>query len=156
MQNQTIPGGTQTFRDRYSWPLGIMIGLGLFMAMTVYFVKKAFSERVDLVATDYYYRDKSFSERLLRQKKLLKHGPSEITRSAAGVSVLLPGFFTDKKITGTVYFYSPLNPADDFSLPVEFQGKNAAIPAKVAPGHRWRVSLEFSAGGDGYYLESVI
>ena len=54
----------------YLWPIGIVVVMALFMGMTLMFVKKAFSERVDLVAPDYYYRDKMFSERLDQENAL--------------------------------------------------------------------------------------
>lgn len=145
-----------SFRDKYSWPLGIVIALVLFMGMTVYYVKRAFSERVDLVATDYYYRDKVFSERLAREKKLLAKGGGRMTTAAEGIEIVLPAFFAGKKIQGKVNAYSPLNPADDFSREISFTGDRVQAPLPLKPGQRWRVSFDFTAAGEGYYYEVLL
>lgn len=156
MQTQTMAESTPSFFQRNSWPLGIVLGLALFMGMTLYFVKKAFSERVDLVATDYYYRDKFFSERLAREKNLLRHGQMTVTHEGGAVTLRLPAYFTAKKITGTLSFYSPLNPADDFSLPVAFSGNHATIVTRADQSKIWRVGMDFTAGGESFFAERIL
>lgn len=145
-----------SFMQKYSWPLGIVVGLVLFMGMTIYFVKKAFSERVDLVATDYYYRDKMFSERLTREKRLIAKGGGQMSATKESVQISLPAFFAGKEITGTLYAYSPLNPAEDFSRAVTFRGDKYAAPVALKPGQRWRISLDFTSAGEGYYYQTLL
>lgn len=140
----------------YLWPIGIVVAMALFMGMTLMFVKKAFSERVDLVAPDYYYRDKVFSERLDQENALAKLGKAAITRSEQGVTVVLPDFFNGKKVKGNVQFYSPLNPADDFNLPLEFDGVKREVKAPVDRAHMWKVSFAFEAAGRKYFLQSTV
>lgn len=140
----------------YVWPLGIVIVMALFMGMTLMFVKKAFSERVDLVAPDYYYQDKIFSERLAQQNALAKLGPAAITRSEQGVTIVLPNFFSGKKVKGNVQFYSPLNPADDFTVPLEFEGVTREVKARVDKAHLWKVSFAFESAGQKYFLQSTV
>lgn len=155
MQAETITGKT-SFMQKYSWPLGIVVGLGLFMGMTIYFVKKAFSERVDLVATDYYYRDKMFSERLAREKRLLAKGGGQMSATKETVQISLPAYFSGKEIKGTLYAYSPLNPADDFSQTISFRGEKFTAPVALKTGQRWRVSLDFTSAGEGYYYQALL
>ncbi|HRP69436.1 MAG TPA: FixH family protein [Turneriella sp.] len=145
-----------TFWDKNAWPIGLVVALLLFFSMTGYFVSVAFGERVDLVADDYYYRDKEFSARLEREKKLIALGGGSITRAHDGVSIELPTFFQNKKSTGTLFVYSPLNPADDFSVPVSFEGRNATFKLPLDVKHRWRLSLDFTANEKGYYLTSTL
>lgn len=140
----------------YAWPLGIVIVMALFMGMTLMFVKKAFSERVDLVAPDYYYQDKVFSERLDQQNALAKLGQSAIVRSEQGVLISLPAFFSNKHVKGTVQFYSPLNPAEDFTVPVEFDGVTRDVKARVDKTHMWKVSFAFEVAGKKYFLQSTV
>ncbi len=140
----------------YLWPLGIVIALVLFMGMTLMFVKKAFSERVDLVAPDYYYRDKVFSERLDQENALAKLGKAQVVRSEQGVRVSLPAYFKGKQIKGSVVFYSPLNPAHDFTLPLEFTGDTQDLTARVDSAHMWKVSFTFEAEGKKYFLQSTV
>ncbi|GEM_PF-3418410 len=140
----------------YVWPIGIVIVMALFMGMTLMFVKKAFSERVDLVAPDYYYRDKVFSERLDQENALAKLGAAGIARSDQGVTIDLPDFFKGKKIKGSVQFYSPLNPADDFTVQLEFEGKKREVKAPVDKAHMWKVSFTFEADGKKYFLQSTV
>lgn len=142
-------------RDR-AWPLGIVVVLTLFIAMTLFFVKTAFSERVDLVAPDYYYRDKSFSARLDKERRLNAIGSAEITRAVNGVKIQLPAYFSARQITGKVLFYSPLNPADDFQLPVTFKGPAQTIAANFKSDQFWKVALEFEAGGQTYFFERTV
>lgn len=138
------------------WPVGIIIVMVAFIAMTLGFVKIAFSQRVDLVAKDYYYRDKEFSGRLTREKNLLSKGEAGVTRTTTGIEISLPGFFSGKTIEGTVFFYSPLNPADDFQLPVKFTGNRGSISANLKPGQKWKVTVDFTAAGDKYFFEKAV
>ncbi|MBV6493988.1 MAG: hypothetical protein LDLANPLL_02012 [Turneriella sp.] len=145
-----------SFWDKNVWPLGLVVALLLFFSMTGYFVSVAFGERVDLVAEDYYYRDKEFSVRLEREKNLLALGGGIIKRVENGVMIELPTFFKNKKSIGTLFVYSPLNPADDFSMPVSFEGRSATLKLPLDVKHRWRLSLNFTANKKGYYLTSTL
>lgn len=138
------------------WPWAIVAALTLFMVMTVAFVRVAFSERVDLVAKDYYYRDKEYSRRIEKEKRLLQLGTTEIKRSATGIDIALPTFFAGKKITGKAYFYSPLNPAEDFEIPLAFSGTRTTISAPLKSGQKWRVTLDFISGDYDYFVEQVL
>lgn len=140
----------------YLWPLGVVVVMALFIGMTLMFVKTAFSERVDLVAPDYYYQDKVFSERLAQENALAKLGQAVITRSEQGVTISLPAFFSDKHVKGKVLFYSPLNPAHDFSLPVEFDGAKREVAARIDRAHLWKISFTFESGGKKYFLQSTV
>ncbi len=142
-------------RDK-TWPLGIVAVLTLFIGMTLFFVKTAFSERVDLVAPDYYYRDKSFSARLDKEKRLNARGESQISRGANGVTIQLPQYFSERVVAGKLLFYSPLNPADDFQLPVKFKGRAQTVAAAFKADQFWKVALEFEADGETYYFERTV
>lgn len=139
--------------EKHAWPLGIVIALAIFMGLTTAFVRKAFSERVDLVATDYYYRDKEFSARLKKQNNLANKGNSEIAKARGGLKIDLPNFFSGKPISGKAYLYSPLNPAHDFNVPFKADGRSFQIAANLLPGQIWKVSLDFSSAGENYFLE---
>lgn len=143
-------------KNLQGWPLAIIAALVVFMGMTIAFVRVAFSERVDLVSKDYYYRDKEFSGRLEKEKRLLALGATEVERSADGITIALPAFFAGKEIEGKVLFYSPLNPADDFEIPLKMQGARATVNARVKTGQKWRVTLDFTAAGQSYFAEKVI
>lgn len=138
------------------WPKGIIIALALFIAMTLGFVHVALSERVDLVAPDYYYRDKEYSQRLEREKNFLQHGEAKLVRSAQGIAVTLPPFFAGKAIAGKVSFYSPLNPAEDFTVPLAVKGAQFFVPAPNLAAHKWRLRFDFSAAGTPYYFEAEL
>lgn len=142
--------------QKYAWPLGIVVVMAAFIAMTLTFVKRAFSERVDLVANDYYYRDKDFSQRLEQEKALGKLGESSIRRDADKILVTLPAHFKGRQVKGTLQFYSPLNPADDFNLPLEFTGLSGATPAKLKPNQIWKVSFAFEADKARYFLQATL
>lgn len=139
-----------------AWPFGIVIVLALFMGMTVWFVKTAFSQRVDLVAPDYYYRDKTFSERIQKENRLNATGNANITRTEGGVLIQLPAAFAGQKVGGKLVFYSPLNPADDFQLPVSFTGSKQQIAAAMKPGQIWKVALDFESSGKTYFFERTV
>jgi hypothetical protein len=143
-------------KNLQGWPLAIIAALVVFMGMTIAFVRVAFSERVDLVSKDYYYRDKEFSGRLEKEKRLLALGATEVERSADGITIALPAFFAGKEIEGKVLFYSPINPAEDFELPLKMTGSRANVAARVKTGQKWRVSLDFISAGQSYFAEKVI
>lgn len=143
-------------RKLQGWPLAIIAALVLFMGMTIAFVRKAFSERVDLVSKDYYYKDKEFSARLEKEKNLLRHGEPQIERTPGGIQVHLPAYFEGKQTGGKVYFYSPLNPAEDFELPFNATGRVAQIAARLKPGQKWKVILDFSTGAEKFYFSQAV
>lgn len=127
------------------------------MSMTLYYVYRAFSERVDLVTPDYYYRDKEFSARLEREKKLLRKGQTTVRRSGEAVAIVLPVAFADKDVKGKLYFYSPLNPAHDFTMTVVGKGATIQVDVpKLRTSAAWRVSFDFEALGDKYFFEKKI
>lgn len=140
----------------YLWPLGIVVAMLLFMGMTLMFVKKAFSERVDLVAPDYYYKDKVFSERLAQENALALLGQAAVSRTVQGVKVSLPAYFNGKRVKGSLQFYSPLNPAEDFTLPLEFSGTSHEIKANVEKSHVWKISFAFDCDGKKYFLQATV
>jgi len=140
-----------------AWPIGIVVALALFMSMTLFYVYRAFSERVDLVTPDYYYRDKEFSLRLEREKKLLQKGQTTVRRRGEAVEIILPAAFADKTIKGKLYFYSPLNPAHDFTITVVGKGATLNLTApQLKISAAWRVSFDFEALGDKYFFEKKI
>ncbi len=143
-------------KNLQGWPLAITAALILFMGMTIAFVRVAFSERVDLVSKDYYYRDKEFSQRLEKEKRLLKLGETEIIRSADGIEVKLPAYFQGKTVEGKAFFYSPINPAEDFEIPLKITGARANVQARLKTGQKWRVLLDFVSAGQSYFAEKVL
>ncbi len=140
----------------FSWPWVVVIPLALFIVMTLAFLKVAFSRRVDLVSKDYYYKDKEYSLRMEKTKNLLEKGETTVERNPSGITIRLPQSFKNQQVEGSAYFYSPLNPADDFEKRFEFVGERSEIVAELSREHLWKVTLDFNVGNDKFFIEKYI
>lgn len=140
----------------FSWPWVVVIPLAIFIVMTLGFLKVAFSRRVDLVSKDYYYRDKEYSLRMAKMQNLLEKGETTVERSPSGITIRLPQSFKNRQIEGVAYFYSPLNPADDFEKRFEFVGERSELSAELSTEHLWKVTLDFSAGEEKFFIEQSL
>jgi hypothetical protein len=142
-------------RER-AWPIGIVVALVLFMGMTVMYATRAFRERVDLVTPDYYYRDKEYSDRLVRENELLKHGTPTVRRESGALRITLPAFFAGKSISGKLDMYSPMNPAEDYSRQLKFTGTTVSVPINISNTKRWRASFNFNLENKSYFFEQAV
>jgi nitrogen fixation protein FixH len=139
-----------------NWGVRIALVYGLFASGTAAFVVFAMSQRVDLVAPDYYARSLTHDRRLEAMARVSALGPAfRIGASADGrvVDLAIPEDAA-AGLVGTILFYRPADSAADRSraLALEADGRQRLRLDDLAPGP-WRLQVQWTAGGREFYHE---
>ena len=142
---------------RSAWPYAIVAVFVLFALYIGSMVYQAMQTDVNLVSDDYYPQELVHQQRMdAVARTAALPVPIEITHSDASrrLSLQLPAALAGQAVHGQVHFFRPSNQALDFTLPLKPAAdlQQLVNTSKMAPGH-WRVQLNFTAGGQAYFLE---
>ena len=142
---------------RSAWPYAIVAVFVLFALYIGSMVYQAMQTDVNLVSADYYPQELVHQQRMdAVARTAALPVPIEITHSDASrrLSLQLPPALAGQAVHGQVHFFRPSNQALDFTLPLQPAAdlRQLVNTSKMAPGF-WRVQLDFTAGGQAYFLE---
>ena len=148
---------TPTTPKRNLWPYAIIATFVLFAAYIGSMVQQAMRTNVELVSPDYYKQELAFQQRIetvARTAALPSPVLVHYNEDAQRLTLQLPATLAGQAVRGQVHFFRPSDQKLDFALPL--------LPAadlvqrintsKMRPGY-WRVRLDFTAGGQAYFLE---
>lgn len=144
--------------NRNLWPLGIFAAFGLFFIGMASVVVIASTHREHLVSDNYYEQELKFQGQIDANARARKSGAMIADDTSSGaVVVSLPKFQLAQKLAGTIKFYRPSSPALDREIPLapHSDGTQTVDVSRFATGP-WLVRLEWSAGGEAYFLEQKI
>jgi hypothetical protein len=152
MTNPAIPPS-----KRNVWPYAIIAVFVLFATYIGSMVYQAMQTDVNLVSADYYQQELAHQQRMnavartaaLPAAVQIRH---DATRRR--LTLELPAALTGQTLQGQVHFFRPSDQALDFTLPLlpAADRRQSVNTSKMAPG-LWRVRLDFTAGGQAYFLE---
>jgi len=143
---------------RINWGTGVTIGIIVFvfisLTMTVIFM----TQDVHLVTDDYYEKTLTYQDEIDKQSRTKALDDKvEINFNGKIISILFPFGYLDEKISGEIYFYRPSNPNLDFKIPLRLSELgNQFIPVERIEKGFWRLKLNWTMDGDGYYNEKAI
>lgn len=141
-----------------SWGWKIALLYCGFVLMILVLVGMSVSQKIDLVADDYYAME------LAHQQKIDKMGRSgrleePITWKVGEeyLEIVFPGNLSGKAIGGNVILYCPADNRNDFSVPVKpgSDGVQRISRSSLKPG-RYHLQLDWSADNTTYWDEGVI
>ena len=91
-----------------------------FVALIITLVVVSFSQKVDLVAPDYYARELNFESEIVKMKNeaALVEKP-KVSLSNDQLLISFPAAFKDKKITGSVLVYKPSDANADYTQAID-------------------------------------
>ena len=139
-----------------NWGVRIALVYGLFASGTAAFVVFAMSQRVDLVAPDYYARSLTHDRHLDAIARVQALGDGfRLVPSLDGrlIDLQIPPDAA-RNLTGTVRLYRPADADSDRDRAIELDadGRQRLQLHDLAPGP-WRLQLQWTAGGLDYYSE---
>ncbi|MBF9239312.1 FixH family protein [Hymenobacter sp. BT683] len=142
---------------RNIWPYAIIAVFVLFAAYIGSMVYRAMQTDVNLVSADYYQKELAHQQRMdAVARTTALPTPVQIRHDAASrrLTLELPAALAGQAVQGQVHFFRPSNEDLDFALPLQPAAdlRQSINTSKMAPG-LWRVQLDFTAGGQAYFLE---
>ena len=144
-------------KRRTSWPYAIVAVFVLFAGYIGMMVQQAMRTTVDLVSPDYYQQELAYQRRMESVARAAAlPAPIELKYEAAArqLTLQLPPSLASQPVRGQLHFFRPSNQLLDFTLPL--QGASQRIStAKMRPGY-WRARLDFTAGGQTYFIEKEL
>ncbi|UOQ51139.1 FixH family protein [Hymenobacter cellulosivorans] len=151
----TAPTSQRTF-----WPYAIILTFVLFAGYIGFMVQQAMRTRVDLVSPDYYKQELAYQQRMENAARTAAlPAPVQVLLDAEAqrLTLTLPTPLAGQAVQGQVHFFRPSDQQRDFSLPLQVGPDNQQHinTAKMQPGY-WRVRLDFTAGGQAYFVERNI
>jgi hypothetical protein len=148
---------SEKLKSRFNWGTGIVIGIVIFVVISVTMTIIFMTQDVNLVSDNYYEKSLVYQEEIDKQSRTKTLDEQvKINFNGQAVNVLFPAEYSGKKISGEIFFYRPSNPKLDFVLPIQVNNGNQIIPVTRLEKGFWRIKLNWVMDGDGYYNESAI
>jgi hypothetical protein len=143
---------------KINWGTGILIGIIVFVTISITMTVIFMTQDVNLVTDKYYENSLQYQEEIDKQSRTIALNEEvEINFNGEVISILFPSAYLDKNISGEIYFYRPSNPMLDFKIPLELNDEgNQLILAKNFEKGFWRLKLNWTMDGNGYYNERAI
>ena len=143
---------------KISWGTGIAIGIIVFVIISITMTVIFMTQDVNLVSDNYYEKSLGYQEEIDKQSRT-KSLDEEVKINFNGevINILFPSAYLDKNISGEFYFYRPSNPGLDFKLPLHLgEDGSETIPTQRLEKGFWRLKLNWTMDGNGYYSERAI
>lgn len=122
--------------------------------MTVIFM----TQDVSLVSDNYYEKSLSYQDEIDKQSRT-KSLDEEVKINFNGeiINILFPVEYLNNNISGEIYFYRPSDSKLDFKMPLDLNEEgNQMILIKDFEKGFWRVKLNWTMDGNGYFSERAI
>jgi hypothetical protein len=145
-------------KTKISWGTGIVIGIIIFIVLIVTMTIIFMNQDVNLVTDKYYEKSLKYQDEIDKQSRTnALNEEVKIIFSGQEVSILFPVDYMTENISGEIYFYRPSNPQLDFELPLHpGEDGSQVIPTQRLEKGFWRLKLNWTMGGNGYYNERAI
>jgi len=143
---------------KISWGAGVVIGIIVFVLISLTMTIIFMTQDVSLVSDNYYEKSLSYQNEIDKQSRT-KALDEEVNINFNGelINILFPSTYLDKDISGEIYFYRPSNPSLDFKMSLELNEEgNQMILAKNFEKGFWRLKLNWTMDGNGYYNERAL
>lgn len=143
---------------RINWGTGIVIGIIVFVvisiSMTIIFMK----QDVSLVSDNYYEKSLNYQNEIDSQNRTNSLDEQvKINFNGEVLNISIPSEYLNKEISGEIFFYRPSDSKLDFKLPLELnENGNQLISTEQLQKGFWRVKLNWMMNGNGYYNERAI
>ena len=140
------------------WGYGIAAVYTIFAVATLSFVAFTMTQKIELVAPDYYTKEIGYEQQINRERQsnaLIQKITCQLSQDNQYIKVQFPNKHT--AVEGTIKLYRPSESLLDFNLPVEpdEEGLQLFSTAKMARG-AWRVKISWAAEGREFYNEFLL
>ena len=144
--------------SRINWGTGIVIGIIAFVVISVSMTLIFMTQDVSLVSDNYYEKSLTYQDEIDKQNRTnLLDEQVKINFNGEIINVLFPVEYLSKNISGEIYFYRPSDSKLDFKIPLDLNEEgNQLILVKDFEKGFWRVKMNWTMNGNGYYNERAI
>jgi hypothetical protein len=143
---------------KFNWGFGIALVIVIFAVGVGVLVYIAASQKVDLVADDYYDQELKHQDRIDESKRSsdLKE-KIEVRAANSELKIIFPDSFLSRKITGSIMLYRPSDRKSDIMLPLVLDSANTQtiITSSFQKG-LWRTKIMWEYEKEKYYQEEVV
>jgi len=149
---------SEKIKTKFSWGTGILIGIIIFITLSVTMTVIFMTQDVSLVSVNYYEKSLEYQDEIDKQSRTKSLDEQvKINFDGEVVTVLFPSDYLEQNISGEIYFYRPSNSTLDFKLPLQMSEKGNQLISigKLEKGF-WRVKLNWTMAGNMYYNERAI
>jgi hypothetical protein len=149
---------SEQVKQKFSWGTGIVIGIIVFVVISVSMTVIFMTQDVSLVSDNYYEKSLSYQEEIDKQNRTkLLNEEVEINYNGEVISILFPSDYISGKMNGEIYFYRPSDQKMDFKIPLRLSETGTQIiPTQNIEKGFWRLKLNWEMDGNGYYNERAI
>ncbi len=143
---------------KFTWGTGIFLFYSVFAAALFYVVFKSTQYDHSLVTKEYYAEDLKYQEHYekLVNTQGLEQDLQITTQKEGMVSLQFPEELGNQ-ITGEILLFCPSNSKFDMKVPVSLsEDFSQLIPTEGLKSGRWKVKVDWIAGGKKYYSEETI
>jgi len=149
---------SEEMKAKLNWGTGILIGIIVFVIISISMTVIFMTQDVDLVADKYYENSLQYQVEIDKQNRTKSLDEQvKINFNGEIINILFPSAYLDKDISGEIYFYRPSNPALDFKLPLHLgEDGSETIPTQRLEKGFWRLKLNWTMDGNEYYNERAI
>lgn len=143
---------------KISWGTGIVIGIIAFVVISVSMTVIFMTQDVSLVSDNYYEKSLSYQDEIDKQSRTNSLDEQvKINFNGEIINILFPVEYLNKNISGEIYFYRPSDSKLDFKISLNLNEEgNQMILVKDFEKGFWRVKLNWTMNGNGYYNERAI
>lgn len=140
------------------WGYGIAAVYTTFALATLSFVAFTMTQKVELVATDYYAQEVAYEKQIQRVREtrdLANQVTCELTADGQSIRLQMPPDMTAAQ--GTVLLYRPSESALDqeMKLNLDHNGSQTISTVRLTKG-AWRVKVTWSHEGREFYSEFLL
>ena len=143
-----------------NWGWKIVVLYSTFVIMTLSMVIFFMSQKVDLVADDYYKQEIQYQDQIdkISNAKSLKEPIGYVySNQPRIVKLSFPSAHVQQGLAGKVYFYRPANSNEDkeFDLRINDSGEQIISISSLSRG-LWKIKISWNSGGKEFYDEKVV
>jgi len=148
---------SEEVKNKFSWGTGIVIGIIIFVVISVTMTVIFMTQDVSLVSDNYYEKSLSYQDEIDKQSRTNSLNENvSINFNGEEIKIAFPSTYLNKEISGEIFFYRPSDSKLDFKLPLQLVEGNQIIPVERIEKGFWRIKLNWIVDGNGYYNERAI
>lgn len=131
-----------------------------FVIMTLSMVIFFMSQKVDLVADDYYKQEIQYQgqiDKISNAKSLKEPIGYAYSSQSRIVKLSFPNEHVEQGLAGKIHFYRPANSNEDkeFDLRINEAGEQIISISGLSRG-LWKIKISWNSGGKEFYDEKVV
>jgi hypothetical protein len=148
---------SEKVKTKFNWGTGILIGIIVFVVISITMTVIFMTQDVSLVSDNYYEKSLSYQDEIDKQSRTESLDEQvKINFNGEVINILFPSLYLGKDISGEIFFYRPSNPKLDFVLPLQLVEGKQIIPVERLEKGFWRLKLNWTMDGNKYYNERAI